>query len=67
MTDEIEKPSAFAEFREGLTVIAPAVLSGGKPDWIAAAITAVAAFRLPLPATVVIGVVSVVALRAVLI
>ncbi len=45
-------------------VIAPAVLSGGKPDWIAATITALAAFRLPLLATVAVGVVSVVLLRA---
>ena len=45
-------------------VIAPAVLSGGKPDLIAAAITAAAAFRLPLLLTVVIGVASVIALRA---
>ena len=47
-------------------VIAPAVLSGGKPDWIAAGITTAAAFRLPLLATVAIGVASVVVLRAVL-
>ena len=50
---------------ERTAVIAPAVLSGSTLDWIAATITAIVAFRLPLLLTVIIGVVSVVALRMV--
>jgi uncharacterized membrane protein len=47
-------------------VIAPTALTTGWAEALAAAITAVAAFRLPLLATVAVGVVSVVALRNVL-
>jgi uncharacterized membrane protein len=46
-----------------VAVIAPTALTTGWAEAIAAAITAVAAFRLPLLATVVVGVVSVVVLR----
>jgi len=47
-------------------VIAPAVAAGGPPDWIAAAITVLAALRLPLLAVFAVGLVSVVVLRAAL-
>lgn len=47
-------------------VIVPAIARGGAPDLLAALVTLLAAFRLPLLATVAVGVVSVVALRAVL-
>ena len=46
-----------------VAVIAPSALTTGWAEAIAAAITAVAAFRLPLLATVAIGVASVVLLR----
>ena len=46
-----------------VAVIAPTALTTGWAEALAAAITAVAAFRLPLLATVLVGVVSVVALR----
>jgi uncharacterized membrane protein len=46
-----------------VSVIAPTALTTGWAEAIAAAITAVAAFRLPLLATIVVGVVSVVVLR----
>jgi uncharacterized membrane protein len=46
-----------------VAVIAPTALTTGWAEAIAAAITAVAAFRLPLLATVAVGVVSVVVLR----
>jgi uncharacterized membrane protein len=46
-----------------VAVIAPTALTTGWAEAIAAAITAVAAFRLPLLATVAVGVVSVVLLR----
>jgi uncharacterized membrane protein len=46
-----------------VAVIAPTALTTGWPEAIAAAITAFAAFRLPLLATVAVGVVSVVVLR----
>ena len=50
-----------------MAVIAPTVLATGPAETIAAAITAAAAFlRLPMTAVVTIGVVAVVALRAVL-
>ena len=50
-----------------MAVIAPVILTTGWAESIAAAITAVAAFfRLPLTLTIVIGIVSVVALRTVL-
>jgi len=50
-----------------MAVIAPTVLTTGRAETLAAAITAVAAFfRLPLALTIVIGVASVVALRHVL-
>lgn len=44
-------------------VIAPSVLATGWPETVAAALTMIAAFRLPLLATVGVGVVSVVVLR----
>ncbi len=46
-----------------VAVIAPTALTTGWAEAIAAAITVVAAFRLPLLATVAVGVVSVVVLR----
>jgi uncharacterized membrane protein len=46
-----------------VAVIAPTALTTGWAEAIAAAVTAVAAFRLPLLATVAVGVVSVVVLR----
>ncbi len=49
-----------------IAVIAPTALTTGWAEAIAAAITAFAAFRLPLLATVAVGVVSVVLLRNVL-
>ncbi len=49
-----------------VAVIAPTALTTGWAEAIAAAITAIAAFRLPLLATVGVGVVSVVALRSLL-
>lgn len=50
-----------------MAVIAPVILATGWAESIAAAITAVAAFfRLPLAVTIIIGIVSVVALRAAL-
>ncbi|MGO4725758.1 MULTISPECIES: AzlD family protein [unclassified Inquilinus] len=47
-------------------VIAPMVLATGWPETVAALVTAVAATRLPLLATILVGVVAVVALRAVM-
>ena len=47
-------------------VIAPSLIKGGAPDMIAAALTLLAASRLPLLAVVVIGVGSAVILRHVL-
>ena len=44
-------------------VIAPSLIKGGAPDMIAAALTLLAASRLPLLAVVVIGVGSAVILR----
>lgn len=50
-----------------MAVIAPVILVTGLAETIAAAITAVVAFfRLPLAVTIVVGIVSVVALRAIL-
>jgi uncharacterized membrane protein len=49
-----------------VAVIAPTALTTGWAEAIAAAITALAAFRLPLLATIVVGVVSVVVLRGLL-
>ena len=50
-----------------MAVIAPVILTTGWAETIAAAITAVAAFfRLPLTVTILIGITSVVALRAML-
>ncbi|HEY8380691.1 MAG TPA: AzlD domain-containing protein [Microvirga sp.] len=49
-----------------VAVIAPTALTTGVPETLAAAITMVAATRLPLLATIAIGVVAVVGLRAVL-
>ncbi len=47
-----------------MAVIAPVILTTGWAESIAAAITAVAAFfRLPLTVTIIVGIVSVVALR----
>ncbi|MBL0371208.1 AzlD domain-containing protein [Rhizobium sp. KVB221] len=48
-----------------MAVIAPTALATGWAETIACAVTALAALRLPLLACVVIGVLSVVALRAV--
>ncbi len=47
-------------------VIAPSLAKGGAPDLIAGAITVAAAMRLPLLATVAIGVASAVVLRTLL-
>ena len=50
-----------------MAVIAPVILATGPVETIAAAIPAgVAFFRLPLAVTIVVGIVSVVALRAIL-
>lgn len=49
-----------------VAVIAPTALTTGWAEAIAAAVTVVAAFRLPLLATVAVGVVSVVLLRGLL-
>jgi uncharacterized membrane protein len=49
-----------------VAVIAPTALTTGWAETIAAAITIVAATRLPLLATIAVGVASVVALRMVL-
>jgi uncharacterized membrane protein len=46
-----------------VAVIAPTALTTGWAEAIAAAITALAAFKLPLLGTVIVGVVSVVLLR----
>jgi uncharacterized membrane protein len=46
-----------------IAVIAPTLLATGWPETIAAALTALAATRLPLVATVAFGAASVVALR----
>lgn len=46
-----------------VSVIAPTALTTGWAEAIAAAITAVAAFRLPLLATIAVGAASVVVLR----
>ncbi len=46
-----------------VAVIAPTALTTGWAEAVAAAITAVAAFRLPLLGTVAVGVIAVVALR----
>jgi uncharacterized membrane protein len=48
-----------------VAVIAPTALATGWPETAAAAVTAVAALRLPLLATIAVGVVTVVALRAI--
>jgi uncharacterized membrane protein len=47
-----------------IAVIAPTALATGWPETAAAAITMLAALRLPLLATIAVGVASVVALRA---
>ena len=49
-----------------VSVIAPTALTTGWPETIAAAITALAATRLPLLATIAVGVGSVVLLRMVI-
>jgi uncharacterized membrane protein len=49
-----------------VAVIAPTVLATGPAETLAALVTAVAASRLPLLATILIGVATVVALRAAL-
>jgi uncharacterized membrane protein len=46
-----------------VAVIAPTALTTGWAEAIAAAITAIAAFRLPLLGTVAVGVIAVVVLR----
>jgi uncharacterized membrane protein len=48
-----------------MAVIAPTVLATGLAETLAALVTAIAATRLPLLATIVVGVVAVVVLRAV--
>jgi uncharacterized membrane protein len=48
-----------------VAVIAPTALATGWPETAAALVTAVAATRLPLLATVAVGVVAVVALRGI--
>jgi uncharacterized membrane protein len=45
-------------------VIAPSVLAAGPAEAIAGLVTVIAAFRLPLMATIATGIVSVVVLRA---
>lgn len=47
-------------------VIAPSVLSAGPAEAIAGIVTLIAAFRLPLLVTIMVGVLSVVLLRAVI-
>ena len=47
-----------------MAVIAPTVLATGLPETLAALVTAVAATRLPLLATIAVGVAAVVVLRA---
>jgi uncharacterized membrane protein len=47
-------------------VIAPSVLSAGPAEAIAGVITLIAAFRLPLLATIVVGVASLVLIRSLL-
>jgi uncharacterized membrane protein len=47
-----------------IAVIAPTALATGWPETAAAAVAMVAALRLPLLATIAVGVASVVALRA---
>jgi len=49
-----------------VAVIAPSVLTTGPAETAAAVVTAIAATRLPLIATIIVGVVSVVLLRQVL-
>ena len=49
-----------------VAVIAPSALATGWPETLAAALTTLAALRLPLLATVAVGVAAVVALRAIL-
>ena len=49
-----------------VAVIAPTALTTGWAEAIAAGITAVAAFRLPLLGTIAVGVISVVVLRNVI-
>jgi uncharacterized membrane protein len=49
-----------------MAVIAPTALATGWPETIAAALTALAATRLPLLGTIAVGVVSVVVLRTVI-
>ena len=48
-----------------IAVIAPTALATGWPETAAAAVTMLAALRLPLLATIAVGVAAVVALRAV--
>jgi uncharacterized membrane protein len=48
-----------------ISVIAPTALATGWPETLAAAITMIAALRLPLLATMAVGVAAVVALRAI--
>jgi uncharacterized membrane protein len=49
-----------------VAVIAPVVLATGPAESLAALVTALAATRLPLLATIAVGVASVVAIRAVI-
>lgn len=47
-------------------VIAPSVLSAGLAEAIAGVVTLIAAFRLPLLATIIVGVTSLVLIRAII-
>jgi uncharacterized membrane protein len=49
-----------------IAVIAPSALATGWPETLAALVTAIAATRLPILATIAVGVAAVVALRAVM-
>ncbi len=49
-----------------MAVVAPTVFATGIAETLAALVTAIAATRLPLLGTIIVGVVSVVVLRAVL-
>ncbi len=49
-----------------VAVIAPSALATGWPETLAAAVTVVAAMRLPLLATIAVGVAAVVGFRALL-
>jgi len=60
--------AAFAAIPPAIltAVIAPSVLTGGPAEAIAGVVTILAAFRLPLLGTVLVGVAAIVVLRAIL-